>query len=383
MVFADRIENLPPYLFAEIDKKISQKRRAGADVIDLGVGDPDIPTPEHIIDACCKAANKPENHRYPSYEGMLSFRQAVAERYERDYNLKLSPEDEVITLVGSKEGIHNMHFALVNPGDIVLCSNPGYPVYATGTTFAGGVPHSMPLLKENNFLPDLDAIPKDVAKSAKIMWINYPNNPTAAVADRGFYEDVVDFARDNDIVVCSDEAYSAIAYDFKPPCFLEVEGAMDVGIVFDSLSKMYNMTGWRIAYAVGNSKIVSGLGSVKTNIDSGASRIIQEAGIAALTSSQDCIKENIKTYQKRRDALVDRLNDIGLACQKPKATFYVWLEVPGGDSMAFANRLLDRASVVCTPGVGFGRYGEGFVRIALTQPVDRIKEAVDRIGEVL
>ncbi len=383
MVFADRIENLPPYLFAEIDKKISQKRRAGADVIDLGVGDPDIPTPEHIIDACCKAANKPENHRYPSYEGMLSFRQAVAERYERDYDLKLSPEDEVITLVGSKEGIHNMHFALVNPGDIVLCSNPGYPVYATGTTFAGGVPHSMPLLKENNFLPDLDAIPKDVAKSAKIMWINYPNNPTAAVADRGFYEDVVDFAKDNDIVVCSDEAYSAIAYDFKPPCFLEVEGAMDVGIVFDSLSKMYNMTGWRIAYAVGNSKIISGLGSVKTNIDSGASQIIQEAGIAALTSSQDCIKENIKTYQKRRDALVDGLNDIGLACQKPKATFYVWLEVPGGDSMAFANRLLDRASVVCTPGVGFGKYGEGFVRIALTQPVDRIKEAVDRIGEVL
>lgn len=383
MVFADRIRNLPPYLFAEIDKKISQKKRTGADIIDLGVGDPDIPTPEHIIDACCEAANKPENHRYPTYEGMLSFRQAVAERYRKDHGLKLNPEDEVITLVGSKEGIHNMHFALINPGDIVLCSNPGYPVYTTGAMFAGGVAHPMPLLKENNFLPDLDAIPKDVAKRAKLMWINYPNNPTAAVADRGFYREVVDFARDNDITVCSDEAYSAIAYNFKPPCFLEVEGAMDVGIVFNSLSKRYNMTGWRIAYAVGNSKIVSGLGKVKTNVDSGASQIIQEAGIVALTSSQDCVKENVKIYQKRRDALVDGLNDIGLVCQKPKATFHIWLEVPGGDSITFSNRLLDSADVVCTPGIGFGKYGEGFVRFALTQPVERIKEAVDRIEKVL
>lgn len=383
MIFADRIRNLPPYLFAEIDKKISQKRRTGADIIDLGVGDPDIPTPEHIIDACCKAANRPENHRYPTYEGMLSFRQAVAERYEKDHGLKLNPEDEVITLVGSKEGIHNMHFALINPGDIVLYSDPGYPVYTTGTMFAGGVAHSMPLLKENNFLPDLDAIPKDVAKRAKMMWINYPNNPTAAVADRGFYREVVDFARDNHITVCSDEAYSALAYDFKPPCFLEVEGAMDVGIVFDSLSKTYNMTGWRIAYAVGNSEIISGLGEVKTNIDSGASQIIQEAGIAALTSSQDCVKENVKIYQKRRDALVDGLNNIGLACQKPRATFYAWLEVPGGDSMAFADRLLEEASVVVTPGIGFGEHGEGYVRLALTQPVKRIKEALERLEKIL
>ncbi|MEE8402310.1 MAG: LL-diaminopimelate aminotransferase, partial [Candidatus Hydrothermarchaeaceae archaeon] len=351
--------------------------------IDLGVGDPDIPTPEHIIDACRKAANRPENHRYPSYEGMLSFREAVAERYEKDYGLKLNPEDEAITLIGSKEGIYHTHFALVNPGDVVLCSNPGYPVYATGATFAGGVAHPMPLLKENDFLPDLGAIPPDIAKRAKILWINYPNNPTAAVADEAFYREVVDFARDNDIVVCSDEAYSAIAYDRKPPCFLEVEGAMDVGVAFDSLSKTYNMTGWRIAYAVGNSEVISALGKVKTNVDSGASQIIQEAGIAALTSSQDCVKENVKIYKGRRDALADGLNGIGLACQKPKATFYIWLEIPGGDSMAFANRLLDRADVVCTPGIGFGKYGEGFVRFALTQPVDRINEAISRIEKVL
>lgn len=383
MVFADRIKNLPPYLFAEIDRKVSQKRKAGEDIIDLGVGDPDIPTPRHIIDACCKAANNPENHRYPSYEGMLSFRQAVAERYSKDRGLKLDPEDEVITLIGSKEGVHNIHFALVNPGDVVLCPNPAYPVSTTGTMFAGGVPHSMPLLKENNFLPDLSAIPKDAVKRANIMWINYPNNPTAAVAEKEFYKEVVDFAKDNDIVVCSDEAYSSMGYDFRPPCFLEVEGAMDVGIVFDSLSKTYNMTGWRIAYAVGNSEIISGLGKVKTNVDSGASQIIQEAGIVALTSSQDCVKENVGIYRERRDILVDGLNAIGLPCQKPRATFYVWLEVPDGDSMKFANKLLDGAGVVCTPGIGFGKYGEGFVRIALTQSVDRVREAVERIEKVL
>ena len=383
MVFADRIKSLPPYLFAEIDRKISGKRRAGEDIIDLGVGDPDIPTPEHIINACCEAAKKPENHRYPTYEGMLSFREAVAERYVRDYNLKLDPESEVITLIGSKEGIYHMHFALINPGDVVLCPNPEYPVSTTATMFAGGVPHHMPLLKENNFLPELEAIPQDVAKRAKMMWINYPNNPTAAVADKEFYREVVDFAEDNDIIVCSDEAYSAVVYDFKPPCFLEVEGARDIGIVFDSLSKTYNMTGWRIAYAVGSSEIISGLGKVKTNVDSGASQIIQEAGITALNGPQDCIKESIEIYKERRDALVDGLNNIGLPCEKPKATFYVWLEVPGGDSMAFTSKLLDGAGVVCTPGIGFGEYGEGFVRIALTQSVERIKEAVERIEKVL
>ncbi len=384
MVFADRIKNLPPYLFAEIDRKVAMKKAEGVDIIDFGIGDPDIPTPDHIITACCEAAKKPENHRYPSYAGMLSFRQAVADRYKRDFGLNLDPKSEVITLMGSKEGIYHTHFALVNPGDVVLYSNPGYPVPEIAATFAGGVPHPMPLLKENNFLPDLDAIPEDVVNKAKMMWINYPHNPTGAVADESFYKDVVDFASDNGIIVCSDEAYSAIAYgDFKPPCFLEVDGARDVGVVFDSLSKTYNMTGWRIAYAVGNSEIISGLGKVKTNVDSGASQIIQEAGITALNGPQDCIKENIKIYQERRDVLVDGLNNIGLSCQKPKATFYVWLEVPGGDSTAFANKLLEGARVVCTPGIGFGEHGEGFVRFALTQSVEITKEAIERIEKVL
>jgi LL-diaminopimelate aminotransferase len=384
MVFADRIKNLPPYLFAEIDRKIAEKKQEGVDIIDLGVGDPDIPTPEHIISACCKAAENPENHRYPSYVGMLSFREAVANRYDRDYSLNLDPKGEVITLMGSKEGIYHTHFALVNHGDTVLYSSPGYPVPPTATAFAGGVPHPMPLQKENKFLPDLEAIPEDVAKDAKMMWINYPNNPTAAVADVGFYKEVVDFANDNSIIVCSDEAYSAIAYDdYKPPCFLEAEGAMDVGIAFDSLSKTYNMTGWRIGYAVGNSEIISGLGKVKTNVDSGTPQIIQEAAITALNGPQDCVKENVLVYQERRDALVDGLNSIGLPCEKPKATFYAWLEVPGGDSMAFASKLLDGAGVVSTPGIGFGEHGEGFVRLALTKPVERIKEAVDRIEKVL
>ncbi len=383
MVFADRIKSLPPYLFAEIDRKISKKKGAGEDIIDLGIGDPDIPTPEHIINACCEAAKKPENHRYPSYEGMLSFRQAVASRYERDYSLKLDPKREVITLSGSKEGIYHTHFALVNPGDVVIYSSPGYPVPPVATAFAGALPHPLPLLKENDFLPDLDAIPKETAKKARMLWINYPNNPTAAVADVGFYKEVVDFARDNDIIVCSDEAYSAVSYDSKHPTFLEVDGAMDVGIVFDSLSKTYNMTGWRLGYAVGSSEIISGLGKVKTNVDSGAPQIIQEAGITALNGPQDCIKENIKIYKERRDALVDGLNSIGLPCEKPKATFYIWLEIPEGDSMAFAGKLLDSSGVVCTPGIGFGEHGEGFVRFALTQSVERIKEAVDRIEKVI
>jgi LL-diaminopimelate aminotransferase len=384
MVFADRIKNLPPYLFAEIDRKIAEKKAEGVDIIDLGVGDPDIPTPEHIIDACCKAAKNPKNHRYPSYVGMLSFREAVSGRYERDFGLDFDPKSEVVTLMGSKEGIYHTHFALVNPGDIVLYSDPGYPVPPIATGFAGGIPHPMPLLKENKFLPDLDAIREDMAKKAKMMWINYPNNPTSAVATKEFYKEVVDFARDNDIIVCSDEAYSAIAYDdYKSPCFLEIDGARDVGIVFDSLSKTYNMTGWRIAYAVGNSKIISGLGKVKTNVDSGASQIIQEAGIEALSGPQDCIMENNKIYKERRDALVDGLNGIGLACEKPKATFYIWIEAPGGDSMAFAGKLLDGAGVVCTPGVGFGEHGEGYVRMALTKSTSLINTAVERIEKVL
>lgn len=384
MELAKRIKNLPPYLFAELDRKIQKKKAQGADVITFGIGDPDLPTPKHIVDACCEAAKKPENQRYPSYEGMLSFRSAAAQRYRRDYGIELDPQKEVLTLIGSKEGVHNINFAFVEKGDVVLYPSPGYPVYRTGALFAGAEPVAMPLKKENNFLPDLEAIPRSKLKKAKLMWINYPNNPTAAIATKEFYRQVVDFAQDNELIVCSDEAYSSIAFDgWKPPCFLETRGAREIGAVFDSLSKAYNMTGWRIAYVVGNAEIVAGLGRVKTNVDSGASQIIQEAGIAALLGSQECVKQNIKIYQERRDVFVSGLNRLGLKCEKPKATFYLWLEVPNGDSIAFANRLLEEAGVVCTPGVGFGEQGEGYVRFALTQPAERIKEALERMGKVL
>jgi len=384
MQIAQRIKSLPPYLFAELDRKISEEKKAGKEVITFGMGDPDLPTPKHIIDACCEAAKKPENHRYPSYEGMPEFRSAVAERYERDFNLKFDPEKEVIALIGSKEGIHNINFAFIERGDVVLYPDPGYPVYKTGALFAGGEPFAMPLLKENDFLPDLEAIPRRKIKKARLLWINYPNNPTAAIADKAFYKEVVDFASDNNIVVCSDEAYSAIAFDgYKAPCFLEIKGAREVGIVFDSLSKTYNMAGWRIGYAAGSAEIIEALGKVKTNVDSGVSQIIQEAGIAALLGNQDCIKQNIRVYQERRDVFVSGLNKLGLSCEKPRATFYVWLEVPNRNSLAFANMLLEKAGVVCTPGVGFGEYGEGFVRFALTQPVERIRDALERMEKVV
>jgi LL-diaminopimelate aminotransferase len=383
-MLADRIRNLPPYLFDEIDRRIEEKKKEGVDIITFGVGDPDLPTPRHIIEACCEAAKKPENHRYPSYTGLLSFRKAVAKRYELDYGIELDPETEIIVSLGSKESIHNIHFAFIDPGDIVLYTNPGYPVYRTGPLFAGGKAYPMPLIKENRFLPDLDSIPSEKARNAKLMWINYPNNPTAAVADREFYKAVVDFATENEIIVCSDEAYSSIAFDgYKPPSFLEIEGAKDVGVVFNSLSKTYNMTGWRIGYVVGNSEIIDGLRKVKTNVDSGTSQIIQEAGIAALMSSQECVKENIRIYQERRNILVEGLRSMGFDCETPKATFYVWLEVPEGDSIEFTKMLLDECGVVCTPGIGFGEYGEGYVRFALTQPVERINEAIERMDKVL
>jgi len=381
---AKRIKKLPPYLFAEIDRKNKKKMREGADIINLGVGDPDLPTPEHIVEACREAAREPENHRYPSYEGMPEFRGAVAERYQEDYGIGLDPAAEVLTLIGSKEGVHNIHFAFVDPGDVVLYTNPGYPVYQTGPLFAGGTAHAMPLSKENSFLPDLGEVPGDVARKAKLMWINYPNNPTSAVADRRFYREVVDFAADNEVIVCSDEAYSALTYNGeRPPTLLEVEGSREVGVVMGSLSKTYCMTGWRLGYAVGNTEVISGLGKVKTNVDSGASQIIQRAGIAALLGPQTCVAENVAVLQERRDCIYEGLGRIGLACKKPEATFYAWVECPDCGSIEFADLLLEKADVVVTPGVGFGEHGEGYVRFAFTQPVERLKAAIERIEKVL
>jgi len=372
------MDHLPPYLFARIDEMKEEKLRQGVDVIDLGVGDPDLPTPPHIVEALCTAARDPANHHYPSYAGMLAYREAVAEWYQGRFGVDVDPEKEVLALIGSKEGIAHIAEAFVNPGEVVLASDPGYPVYKTSTLFAEGKVYEMPIRAENDFLPALDDIPTDVVKQAKLMFINYPNNPTAAIAPLSFFEEVVEFAREHNIVVVHDNAYSEIAFDgYRAPSFLEADGAMEVGVEMHSLSKTYNMTGWRIGMACGSPDIIAGLGRVKTNVDSGAFNAVQHAAITALTGPQDSVVRACSVYQERRDVLVSGLSEIGFDVQAPKATFYVW--VPVDDSMAFAAQLLDQAGIVATPGVGFGRNGEGFVRFAITRSIERISEAVDRM----
>ena len=379
MMYADRINSLPPYLFAAIDKAKDRAIKKGVDVIDLGVGDPDMPTPHHIVEALRTSAGNPARHHYPSYEGMLSFRKAVVEWYKKTMNVELDPENEVLALIGSKEGIAHIPLAFLNPKDISLVPDPAYPVYSIASCFAGGKPYTMPLLAENDFLPDLDAIPFDIAKKAKLMFLNYPNNPTSATAKLKFFEEVVDFANNYDIIVVHDNAYSELTYDgYKAPSFLSISGAKEIGIETHSLSKTYNMTGWRIGFAVGNKDIISGLGKIKTNIDSGAFEAIQEAAIVALTGPQDCVAEMRRIYKERRDALLVGLNKLGLEVKPPKATFYVWAGIKGS-SMDFAKLLLEKAGIVATPGIGFGEYGEGYMRFALTKPVERIYEAVERM----
>ena len=380
-MYAKRLDNLPPYLFAQIDKLKSEKRAQGIDIIDLGVGDPDLPTPSHIVDSLCEAARDPSTHHYPDYTGMLEYREAVATWYKRRFNVSLDAKTEVLALIGSKEGIAHVPEAFVNPGDVVLATDPGYPVYKTSTLFAEGKLHELPLTEENNFLPDLDAIPKDVLKKAKLLFFGYPNNPTAATAPMSFFEEVVEFAKENNIVVVHDNAYSEIAFDgYKAPSFLQIDGAKEVGMEMHSLSKTYNMTGWRLGMAVGGEEVIAGLGRIKTNIDSGAFNAIQRAGITALTSSQQCVADSCKIYQERRDVLVSGLKSLGFDVPTPKATFYVWMRV--NDSMKFAEKMLNEAGIVVTPGVGFGKNGNGYVRFAITRDVSRIKEAIDRMGRL-
>src|SRR3990170_619319 len=310
---AERLKHLPPYLFAEIDKKKREVRARGVDVIDLGIGDPDLPTPPHIIHALQKAAEDPANHRYPSYEGMLAYRQAVADWYAKRFNVRLDPEQEVLTLIGSKEGTAHIPLAFVNPGDIMLVPDPGYPVYAAGTWFAGGEPYFLPLRAERGFLPDLDAVPADVLRRARMLFLNYPNNPTAAVATREFFAEVVAFARRHDVIVCHDAMYSELSFDgYEPPSFLQVPGAKEVGVEFHSCSKTYSMTGWRIGFVVGNREVLAGLGRVKTNVDSGVFQAVQEAGIAALTGPQDYVAQIRVIYGERRDVVVTGLRKLGL-----------------------------------------------------------------------
>ena len=381
---AKRIDQIPPYLFAQIDKKKEEMRQKGMDLIDLGIGDPDLPTPKLIIERLKTAAENPKNHRYPSYEGMLEFRTAVARWYERRFGVKLDPKTEVLSLIGSKEGIAHIPLAFVNPGDYVLVPTPGYPVYRVSTLFAGGTPYFLPLRKENGFLPNLSDIPKEVAEKAKLLFINYPNNPTSAIAERSFFEEVVAFARRYQIIVCHDAAYSEVAFDgYQPPSFLEVEGAKEVGIEFHSLSKTFNMTGWRIGFAVGHEEIVSALGRLKTNIDSGVFQAIQEAGIEALNHFDTPLPEIIKIYERRRDVLVKGLREIGLEVDLPKATFYLWFQVPRGFTSAqFATLLIEQAGIVATPGNGFGEAGEGYIRMALTVDEKRLKEAIVRLKRI-
>jgi len=378
---AERLKRLPPYLFAEIDAKKREARARGADLIDMGIGDPDLPTPPHIVEALKRASENPEHHRYPSYEGMPEFRAAVAAWYRQRFGVTLDPETEVLTLIGSKEGTAHMPLAFVNPGDVVLVPDPGYPVYAVGTWFAGGEVHFMPLRRANGFLPDLDAVPADIARRATLMYLNYPNNPTAAVAGREFFERVVAFARTHGIIVCHDAMYSEVRFDgYRPSSFLEIPGAKEVGVEFHSLSKTYSMTGWRIGFCSGNAAAVAALGKVKTNVDSGVFGAVQEAGIAALTGSQDIPELYRRTYQERRDVVVAGLKALGWEVDVPKATFFVWAPVPRGlDSRTFAARLLEEAGCVVTPGVGFGPSGEGFYRIALTIDAKRLREAMERL----
>lgn len=352
----------------------------GVDLISLGIGDPDSPTFPHIVQALKEAAERPANHRYPDYEGMPTFRAAAAAYMERRFGVRADPGTEVVSLIGSKEGIANMAVAFVDPGDIVLVPDPGYPVYSIGTTFNGGTVYPMPLRAENGFLPDLKAIPEEVARRAKLMWLGYPNNPTAALATPGFFADVVAFATRHNVIVAHDNAYAEIYYETPPPSFLATPGARDVGIEFQSLSKTYNMTGWRVGFAVGNPALVAGLGKVKTNVDSGIFQAVQEAGIAALSGDQAPVAAMRALYRERRDLLLAALATLGLDASPVDGTFYVWVRVPKGyTSASLTAKLLQDIGVVVTPGSGFGQSGEGYIRFSLTVSSKRLAEAVERL----
>lgn len=380
---ANRLNKIPPYLFAELDRLKQEIQNKGVDVIDLGVGDPDIPTPKPIIEIAKRALEKKENHRYPSYKGMLSFRKAVGSWYKRRFNVTLDAETEIVTLIGSKEGIAHLPLAFVNDGDVTLVPSPAYPVYAPATYFAGGTAYAMPLLEENDFLPVLDDIPENILKKTKIMFLNYPNNPTSACATKDFYKDVVSLAKTYNFIVASDNAYSELYFDNKKPIsFLEIEGAKEIGVEFHSLSKTFNMTGWRIGFVVGNDKVIEGLGKVKTNIDSGVFQAVQEAGEKALNHEEEITPAIRDIYEERRNLVNEYLKKLGFPYKKPEATFYFWIKIDR-DSASFSKFLLEKCGVVVTPGVGFGKEGEGYMRLSITQSKERLKEAMERISNAL
>ncbi|MFC1847543.1 LL-diaminopimelate aminotransferase [Chloroflexota bacterium] len=368
MRMAKRIGDLPPYLFVEITRKIAEKKAKGENVISFAIGDPDIPTPPHILARLCREAQDPANHRYPESDSLPELRQAIAEWYKKRFDVSLDPDTEVLPLIGAKEGIAHIALCFIDPGDIALVPDPGYPVYSIGTTLAGGESYYLPLSEENNFLPDLDGIPEHIAKVAKLLWINYPNNPTGAIADIDFFNRTAEFARQHDLAVCHDAPYTEVAFDgYQPVSFLQADGAREVGMEFHSLSKSYNMTGWRIGMAVGNADMIDALKTVKSNMDSGIPQAIQYAAIEALRGPQDCIREHNAIYQRRRDLVVEMLNNLGIEAKTPKASLYVWAKIPEGyNSVDFAADLLEQVGIVVTPGIGYGQSGEGYVRLSLT-----------------
>lgn len=385
MKTAECLNHMAPYLFAQIDAKRDALKAQGIDVISLGIGDPDMPTPEHIVDAMAEAIRKPENHQYPDYAGSLAFRKAAAQWMDARFGVKVNPEREVLALIGSKEGIAHLHMAFVNPGDYVLAPSIGYPVYSGGATLMSANTYFMPMEEKNGFLADFDHIPDEVLSKAKIMFLGYPNNPTGACATEEYFDKAIAFCREHDILLAHDNAYCDICFDgYRAPSILERPHAKECCIEFFSLSKLYNMTGWRIAFAVGNEQAVQALGTVKNNLDSGQFTAIQEAAITALTGSQQCIEDICGLYQQRRDVVVNALRGIGVECNAPLATIYVWAKVPEGEtSESFATKLLEQAHVIVTPGSGYGPDGEGFIRISLTTPDDRLLEAVRRIKETM
>ncbi len=381
MQLTERIKKIPPYLFALVDKKKAEARAKGIDIIDLGIGDPDLPTPDFIVEEMVKAVRNPQNHNYPPYDGTLPFRTAVSQWFEHRFGVAIDPSTEVLSLIGSKEGIAHSFLTFLDAGDIALLPDPGYPAYQVNALIAGAIPYSVPATEATNYEPELDKIPAEIIAKAKILFLNYPSNPTGAVASDAFYEKAIAFAKQHNILICMDLAYSEVYFDgLKPKSILQFPGGKDVAIEFHTLSKTFNMTGWRIGMAVGNAEAVQALGKIKTNMDSGIFKAIQEAVIPALKDYQPFVDAQNKIYQLRRDIIVDGLNSLGWALQKPKATFYIWAPIPKGTtSEQFTIDLLDKTGILVVPGSGYGQYGEGYFRISITTPEPRLHEAIERL----
>ncbi len=383
MKVSERLEKIPPYLFAEIDRKIAEAKAKGIDIISLGIGDPDSPTLQPVVDEMHKAIDDSKNHDYPPYNGTAQFRNAAKDWMKKRFDVELNADTEILANIGSKEAIAHVFFAFVDKGDYTLVPDPGYPVYKNATIFAGGTPYAMPLLEENGYLPDFEKIPEDIAKKAKLMFLNYPNNPTGATADLDFFKKAVDFCKKYDILLCSDMAYSEMTYDgYKAPSVLQIEGAKDIAIEFYSHSKSYNMTGWRVGFVAGNADAIKALGTIKNNIDSGTFKAIQQAAAAAFTIDQSYIDKLNGMYQERRDVMEAGLKEMGWDIKPSKATFYIWIPTPNNmSSEEFATVMLEKAHVVVPPGIGYGKCGEGYIRIALTKDVETLKQAIQRMKD--